>query len=657
MDKNKNLDIQSMSIAQHVKNKKYLFIIVLLLTVTFFINPVSSLEPSDLEFPCDVLFPQADSFSDLEGEPLHYKVFEDQNGNDVLVGLCYTVSSRGYSDDILIMVGLNNDHTLAGMRVLEQKEAIVRTIGDFMRAVFFYSQYDGKNVDDGFKVGRDIDSVTRATITNKYISTTVRDSARQFDQTYFDDVTSNQLSLGKTTWNKLKDDGGIADIVVKDKNGFVVLSLSFAYVNPPTIGKDLLGSVIYDKTMQRYEGEQVFFVGIDSSFGNNFGPDKVQIVQGENVVTLGFTRLSHYQQSENGLPVKYYVVMPLEGKIDFFKSEPIVINYITKSSSVSEEYNIPDKYFIPEDDASIPLIQDSEPYVEKESKEKTLDLFGFFSGEELMNMLLISGSFFMLSAILIRLKKKNPKLVFRNQNYLTILTLSSLATFGIIWLDFESTLLLVVISVLTSSLADMGITYFKHKKIFFPSSAIIIGLIVGLLLVSETPLYIPVLASLIAVFSKYLIKFKGRQVFNPASFGIMITLLLLPVTLSWWGGTSSPFFVIILGLLVLFKLKKIPHVISFVSVYVALALINTIITNQDFSFVTSEIFSGAFLFFTFFMLTEPKTAHLRNKIKVIYGVVTAIFTFTIFFVTPDSFIYGILIANLTAFFLEIWYKR
>lgn len=172
--------------------------------------------------------------------------------------------------------------------------------------------------------------------------------------------------------------------------------------------------------------------------------------------------------------------------------------------------------------------------------------------------------------------------------------------------------------------------------------------------VPETPLYVPVLASLVAVLSKHLIRLKGRQIFNPAGFGIMATLLLFPVTLSWWGGTSSIIFVAALGLLVLLRLKKISHVFSFLSVYVTLALANIIITNQDFSFATSEIFSGAFLFFTFFMLTEPKTAQLKNKLKVVYGAISGVVIFVIFFVTPDSFIYGLLVANLVAALLESW---
>ena len=590
---NKILFSQRIGSIKSAKNVTYLLIITAFLTMTFISpNTVSALESSDLLFPCDILFPHADSFSDLEGEPPHYKVFENQSNDDnnILVGICYTVSSRGYSDDILIMVGVNNDHTITGMRILEQKEAIVRTIGDFMRASFFYNQYNEKNINDDFKVGRDIDSVTRATITNKYISTAIRDSSRQIDQKYFEDkdsltFSSEERDSVKNSWDKLKNDGGIVEVVTKDKNGFTGLSMSFAYVNPPLIGKSMLGTTIYYEVMQRYGEEQLFFVGINSNFDHNFGPQNVQIVQGEDTATLQFTRLSYYQSSENGLPVQYYVIAPLEGKIDFSKPDTIGINYVTKSDAVSKEYRIPDKYLISGDPSSLFPLQENQSSIDKELKETRSDFLGFFSADEIVNILLIASSFFICSAMLIRLKNKRPKLVFWNVNYFTIITLSSLATFGILWLDFESALLLVVTSVTATTLADIGITYFRHKKIFFPSSAIIIGLIIGLLLVPETPLYVPVLASLVAVLSKHLIRLKGRQIFNPASFGIMATLLLFPVTLSWWGGTSSIIFVSALGLLVLVRLKKVSHVFSFFLVYASLALANVIITNQDFSFV------------------------------------------------------------------------
>lgn len=358
------------------------------------------------------------------------------------------------------------------MRVLEQKEAIVRTIGDFMRASFFYNQYNEKNIDDDFKVGRDIDSVTRATITNKYISTAIQDSSKQIVQKYFEDkdsviFSSKESDLVKKSWGKLKEEGGIIDVVTKDKNGFVGLSMSFAYVNPPLIGKSMLGTTIYDRTMQRYEGEQVFFIGINSNFDHHFSPQNVQIEQGEIMTSLGFTRSSYYQNLENVLPVEYYIIMPLEGKIDFSKPETIVINYVTKLETVSKEYDIPDKYLIPEDMPSVFPLQTSQQTIEKEPKQTRSDFFGIFSGEEIVNILLISMSFFVLPAVFVTLTKKKPKLVFWNVNYLTILTLSCLATFGILWLNFESTLLLVVTSVTTAILADMGITYFRHKKIFF----------------------------------------------------------------------------------------------------------------------------------------------------------------------------------------------
>lgn len=108
--KNLNLISQKIDGLRHAKNVLFVVILASILTVIVFpLNHVSALESSDLLLPCDVLFPHADSFSDLQEDPPHYKVFENQSndvGNDVLVGICYTVSSRGYSDDILIMVGV-----------------------------------------------------------------------------------------------------------------------------------------------------------------------------------------------------------------------------------------------------------------------------------------------------------------------------------------------------------------------------------------------------------------------------------------------------------------------------------------------------------------------------------------------------------------------
>ncbi len=293
---------------------------------------------------------------------------------------------------------------------------------------------------------------------------------------------------------------------------------------------------------------------------------------------------------------------------------------------------------------------------ERQQRTKGFDWIGFFSGNNFTILLLISAVVVIVIGILFRFQKESMKLIFRNVNYVTILALTILAFVGMLSLGFEKTLPLIVVSVMTASFADLGINYFKNKKIFFPSSAIIIGLIIGTLLKPALPLYIPAITSFVAILSKHVIRVNKKHIFNPAIFGITATLLLFPVTLSWWGMRSA-IFVGISGLFILYKLRRIQHIFAFFFVYVFLELIYTLIKNQPFSFIAYEVLSGAFLFFVLFMLTDPRTAPIKSKTKIFYGIIAAIATFTLFFITSNGFIYGLFIANLFVPFLDKRFKR
>ena len=117
----------------------------------------------------------------------------------------------------------------------------------------------------------------------------------------------------------------------------------------------------------------------------------------------------------------------------------------------------------------------------------------------------------------------------------------------------------VIIIIATTSLLDIAINYFKEKRLFLPKTAIITGLILGLII--DASLYLLILTAAIAILSKHVIKIKGRHIFNPANFGLFVALFL-PISESWWGMYDSlP--VIVLGLLIVYKLKKYHQVLPF----------------------------------------------------------------------------------------------
>src|SRR4051812_47602398 len=128
------------------------------------------------------LFPTATSFSTKQPEPPHYKAYAgDPKNPDSLLGFAFwttdlTPLERGYDGPIKVLVGMDRQARLTGIVVAEHHEPF----GDFsIDTAGFQLQFRNKDVRDQFKVGADIDAITRATISVTTVSRSVRNSARR----------------------------------------------------------------------------------------------------------------------------------------------------------------------------------------------------------------------------------------------------------------------------------------------------------------------------------------------------------------------------------------------------------------------------------------------------------------------------------------------
>ena len=123
------------------------------------------------------LFPAATAFSPKAGDPPHFKAFNGQ----ALLGLAFWTTElepfeRAYDGPIKILVGMDTKGLLTGVIVTEHHEPY----GDFsVDRPEFAAQFKGKNIRDAFKVGVDIDAVSRATISVTSASRAVRNSSRR----------------------------------------------------------------------------------------------------------------------------------------------------------------------------------------------------------------------------------------------------------------------------------------------------------------------------------------------------------------------------------------------------------------------------------------------------------------------------------------------
>jgi transcriptional regulator of nitric oxide reductase len=127
------------------------------------------------------LFPAATSFSPKGGEPPHVKAYAAGRGGQTLLGYAVWTTEvvpleRGYAGPIPILVGLDTKGILTGIVLGDHREPY----GDFsIDRPEFAATFRGKDVRDPFRLGQDVDAVSRATITMSSAVRAIRNSARR----------------------------------------------------------------------------------------------------------------------------------------------------------------------------------------------------------------------------------------------------------------------------------------------------------------------------------------------------------------------------------------------------------------------------------------------------------------------------------------------
>jgi transcriptional regulator of nitric oxide reductase len=129
------------------------------------------------------LFPAAAAFSPLSGTPLHFKVYSaDPKANPAapVVGLAFWTTDlvpreQGYHGPIHVLVGMDMTGILTGVVVDYDSEPY----GYFsVQPPAFAAQFKGKSIRDPFRVGGDIDAVSRASLSIGSATRAIRDSSR-----------------------------------------------------------------------------------------------------------------------------------------------------------------------------------------------------------------------------------------------------------------------------------------------------------------------------------------------------------------------------------------------------------------------------------------------------------------------------------------------
>lgn len=143
------------------------------------------------------------------------------------------------------------------------------------------------------------------------------------------------------------------------------------------------------------------------------------------------------------------------------------------------------------------------------------------------------------------------------------------------------------------------------------ASAYITGISVGILI--RSPEFWPyALCSAIAITSKYVIRWKGRHLWNPSNLAICVMLLLAPEVVSTlsvqWGNAIWPMLIVwVLGALITWRVQRFHITATYVASFVLLAALRGLITGHGFLAEVAPITGPMYQLFMFFMITDPKT--------------------------------------------------
>ena len=227
-----------------------------------------------------------------------------------------------------------------------------------------------------------------------------------------------------------------------------------------------------------------------------------------------------------------------------------------------------------------------------------------------------------------------PKTLSDPRHY-QIVVLGLLLTYGIAVLDFgirwQNALLIITTAL---GIQFLGTRYFKLPR-FDPLSPLITSLSLTLLLRTDAT-WLAVSAAILAIGSKFFLRYHGKHIFNPANFALVLLMLLSDhawVSSGQWGSAAIGAFVLAcLGLLVLTRARRAETTIAFILFYAALLFGRALWLDDPFSIPLHQMQNGALLIFSFFMISDPKTTPNTATGRIIFAGLVASLAYTIQFI-------------------------
>jgi enediyne biosynthesis protein E5 len=236
----------------------------------------------------------------------------------------------------------------------------------------------------------------------------------------------------------------------------------------------------------------------------------------------------------------------------------------------------------------------------------------------------------------------------RDPRYLQIAFLATFLSVGLAARDFpiwHAPLLFA--AALGTQLACIKILRLRNVGVL---SAIITACGLTLLLRSDV-WWIPPLAAVAAIASKFTIRIRGRHFLNPANLGITAAMLVTPHAwcspAQWGEGGLLLLWMVALGCMVAHRAFRSDVSLAFLASWIGLRAARVLWLGQPHTVLLHQLASGSLILFAFFMISDPKTTPAKSRgARLAFGAIVAAGAFALQYVVyaQNALLWALLLA-------------
>ena len=155
------------------------------------------------------------------------------------------------------------------------------------------------------------------------------------------------------------------------------------------------------------------------------------------------------------------------------------------------------------------------------------------------------------------------------------------------------------------------------------------------------------LAGLLAIGSKHLLRVRGKQVFNPSN--IAIVLLTCSTSLVWvspgsWGHAAMQVGLIAgIGMLITARATRLDLALTFITLWATALLLRAYWLGDNLAIPLHQLCDGTLLIFSFFMVTDPRATPDHRLSRTLFAMLLVVVAYVLrfHFFQPDALLWAL----------------